>query len=352
VKKGGAGGISMSLDFFGTFFVKKKSTEKIHTDHLGSYCAISTDSAKIAQRNIFDPWGNHYYFYIQDAQDSITVGVGNEWIKRGMELKKQYHFNLTRRGFTGHEHYPELKIINMNARLYDPVIGRFFSPDNTVYNSEFTQDYNKYSYARNNPLKYIDPDGNTVVIKGNQSDMSLRQLNSISNLALVRDPETGRITATADPLNIIDHQILKIINDQKITVNLTATDGDIGSLDGGGAFWGNRLLYDADGRVTGVSTDQRVNPLKNALLDYLYGRTGQTVLHEITESYLGGVLSMFYKTAAGKAIEGTKTHKYIYTPAHENAYPQPYGKENEQEYLNIMKAIDDVKDFKEKYRIK
>ena len=63
------------------------------------------------------------------------------------------------RGFTGHEHYPYFQIINMNGRLYDPVIARFFSPDKYVANSTFTQDFNRYSYARNNPLMYTDPDG-------------------------------------------------------------------------------------------------------------------------------------------------------------------------------------------------
>jgi RHS repeat-associated protein len=72
------------------------------------------------------------------------------------------NFTLTNRGFTGHEHYPYLKIINMNGRLYDPVIGRFFSPDQYVANSSFTQDFNRYSYARNNPLHYIDPSGQFI----------------------------------------------------------------------------------------------------------------------------------------------------------------------------------------------
>ena len=50
----------------------------------------------------------------------------------------------------------------MNGRLYDPVIGRFFSPDKYVANSTFTQDFNRYSYARNNPLRYTDPSGQFI----------------------------------------------------------------------------------------------------------------------------------------------------------------------------------------------
>jgi hypothetical protein len=50
----------------------------------------------------------------------------------------------------------------MNGRLYDPIIARFFSPDMYVMNSSFTQDFNRYSYARNNPLHYTDPSGHKL----------------------------------------------------------------------------------------------------------------------------------------------------------------------------------------------
>lgn len=64
-----------------------------------------------------------------------------------------------RRGYTGHEMLSEYGIINMNGRLYDPMLGRFFSPDSFVQFPGFTQSYNRYSYCLNNPLKFSDPSG-------------------------------------------------------------------------------------------------------------------------------------------------------------------------------------------------
>ena len=47
----------------------------------------------------------------------------------------------------------------MNGRLYDPLLGRFLSPDNNVQLPDFSQNFNRYSYALNNPLVYTDPSG-------------------------------------------------------------------------------------------------------------------------------------------------------------------------------------------------
>ena len=59
---------------------------------------------------------------------------------------------------------PELGIVNMNGRLYDPVLGRFFSPDNYVQMPDNSQSFNRYSYCLNNPLKYTDPSGEYILI--------------------------------------------------------------------------------------------------------------------------------------------------------------------------------------------
>ena len=64
------------------------------------------------------------------------------------------------RGYTGHEHLTAFGLVNMNARLYDPLTARFLSPDNLVQAPALGQNYNRYSYCLNNPLKYVDKDGN------------------------------------------------------------------------------------------------------------------------------------------------------------------------------------------------
>jgi hypothetical protein len=52
----------------------------------------------------------------------------------------------------------------MNGRLYDPLVGRFLSPDNYVQDPSFTQNFNRYGYCLNNPLRYTDPSGEVIGI--------------------------------------------------------------------------------------------------------------------------------------------------------------------------------------------
>ena len=49
-----------------------------------------------------------------------------------------------------------------NARLYEPALGRFLSPDPYVQMPDFTQNFNRYSYCLNNPLVYVDENGEWI----------------------------------------------------------------------------------------------------------------------------------------------------------------------------------------------
>ena len=114
------------------------SLSYIHTDNLGSVDTISHDNSKVVERLSYDAFG---------------MRRSDDWMYG--DIKSDYSV----RGYTGHEHIPELGLIHMNGRVYDPQVGRFLSPDPHVQDPANTQCLNRYSYALNNPLKYNDPTG-------------------------------------------------------------------------------------------------------------------------------------------------------------------------------------------------
>ncbi len=67
-------------------------------------------------------------------------------------------------GYTGHKFDTDLGLSYMQARYYDPVIGRFYSNDPLGFRD--VHSFNRYAYANNNPYKYTDPDGNNPVAIG------------------------------------------------------------------------------------------------------------------------------------------------------------------------------------------
>jgi len=65
--------------------------------------------------------------------------------------------------FTGKERDAESGLDNFGARYDSSSMGRFMTPDSTAYVKPINpQSWNLYAYARNNPLLYVDPTGNTV----------------------------------------------------------------------------------------------------------------------------------------------------------------------------------------------
>ncbi|WP_054452231.1 RHS repeat-associated core domain-containing protein [Pseudoalteromonas porphyrae] len=67
-------------------------------------------------------------------------------------------------GYTGHKFDTDLGLSYMQARYYDPVIGRFYSNDPVdsmghMARGNPVHGFNRYTYANNNPYTYVDPDG-------------------------------------------------------------------------------------------------------------------------------------------------------------------------------------------------
>jgi RHS repeat-associated protein len=72
--------------------------------------------------------------------------------------------------FTGHYDFMAFGLIDMQGRMYSPILGRFLSADTIVPNAAQPQDFNRYSFVRNNPLKYVDPSGHDLALVSGQGD--------------------------------------------------------------------------------------------------------------------------------------------------------------------------------------
>ena len=108
----------------------------------GQHSQITDNSGNLAAEYSYDAWGRmrnpaNWQVYAQGSQPAMLHGE---------------------RGYTGHEQLNGFGLINMNARLYDPLLARFLAPDPFV-GSGLTNDFNRYIYARNNPMMYTDPTG-------------------------------------------------------------------------------------------------------------------------------------------------------------------------------------------------
>ena len=114
-------------------------------DHLGSITHIVNENGFVEQELSYDPWGrlrnpDTHELYSREKEPSLALG----------------------RGYCGHIHLQNFGLIDMNARLYDPVIGRFLSPDPYVQMPDFSQNFNRYTYCLNNPLVYKDENGKWI----------------------------------------------------------------------------------------------------------------------------------------------------------------------------------------------
>lgn len=116
-----------------------------YLDHIGSILTVTNNIGAVTAEQNFDPWGR--------KRNTTT------WTYTGVQTVPVWLY----RGFTGHEHLSLFNLINMNGRLYDPLVGRMLSTDSQIQAPDFTQNYNRYSYALNNPLRFTDPDGETIV---------------------------------------------------------------------------------------------------------------------------------------------------------------------------------------------
>jgi len=62
-------------------------------------------------------------------------------------------------GYTGQRNEAYMGLMDYRSRWYDGSLGRFIQPDSIVPGVGDSQGWNRYSYVRNSPIRFSDPDG-------------------------------------------------------------------------------------------------------------------------------------------------------------------------------------------------
>ncbi|WP_165547092.1 FG-GAP-like repeat-containing protein [Kribbella sindirgiensis] len=146
--------------------VTKQPTLYPHGDHLGSTRLVTTnksvtDSAFQAipvETRSYDVLGKRRNPDLTRGDDQYTNGIQPRVLNQG---------------FTSHDDDDDAGLVNMRARLYDPDLGRFTTPDAFAAGANPTQMFNRYTYVSNNALRYTDPTGRAECDAGSHCDLEV-----------------------------------------------------------------------------------------------------------------------------------------------------------------------------------
>jgi len=109
-----------------------------HDDSLGNIISLTDSSGNIVEYYEYDPYGFPTIF----ENDRVTI-------RNNSKISNPYMF-------TSRQFDLEFNIYYYRARNYDPKIGRFLQREPLALDND---DLNFYTYAKNNPINFNDPEG-------------------------------------------------------------------------------------------------------------------------------------------------------------------------------------------------
>ncbi len=124
-----AGGAHLAMRKGSTFYW-------LLSDHLGSTSKVATSTGALHSQQLYKAWGETRY----------TSGT-----------------LPTRYTYTGQYSYAsDFGLVFYGSRFYDPLLGRFASPDSIIPQNQGTLAWDRYAYVNNSPLNYTDPTGHDL----------------------------------------------------------------------------------------------------------------------------------------------------------------------------------------------
>ena len=219
--------------------------------------------------------------------------------------------------FTGKEKDTETGYYYFGARYYNSDFSIWLSVDPMA---DKYPGLSPYNYCAWNPMRLVDPDGDSIVLKGDAeliqctiSDMQRRTENLNFNV-----DKNGVVSCTGNPVSDDDEYMLAIINDKQISVNVhlqrnSKISDNIEMFEGAcDAFGGSEFFKKGEKKY--ASTKQYVNVTAMMRLDPL--KNGDLIWHAISEAFEGGKMAIDMDTSVKFQ---DNNYKYVYQVSHNNA---------------------------------
>ena len=239
--------------------------------------------------------------------------------------------------FSAKEKDTETGLSYFGSRYYSSDLSIWLSVDPM---SDKYPSLSPYVYCANNPIKMVDPNGEEVIITGDGAEEAVDQLQcTTKNLIISRDAKTGKLSVEGKARTWEERLLKRSINSTNVKVRIKANYDNLVENDPkvshrGGAFLGNVIVRE-EGKKPYVIANQVINPeLLCEEFDNHGEYMGESVRHEITEAYMGGVISLRRNKPASMQTQTSRSR--IYNAAHNRATPQPnYSIENNNQQIPI-----------------
>ena len=237
-------------------------------DHLGSVRAVTDGSTgEVLETSDYLPFGTRWALTggTQGATSTIT-DPSNRWRYSGKEEQQALS--------------PALSLLDYGARMYDPTLARWLTPDPLA---EKYMQWSPYGYCIGNPINMIDEDGNSPHV------VAYMLIGAgVNGVIALYQGKTGREVLGAMAAGAVEGAISSLtmgVNKTVLKIAFDALGGAVSSLTeqliGNSSVDGTTLLIDATSSVASSLVETKISePIETLVTTKIELYYGSSSMHE------------------------------------------------------------------------